>query len=56
MSKIAHLTRFGGNRSLFGYALQNGGYGVYHSKKRLWRQKAKDKVTAMIGLEFDIEG
>jgi hypothetical protein len=41
---------------LFGYALQNGGYGVYHSKKRLWRQKAKDKVTAMIGLEFDIEG
>lgn len=56
MSKIVHLTRFGGNRSLFGYALQSGGYGVYHSKKRLWRQKTKDKVTAMLGLEFDIEG
>ena len=56
MSKIALLTRFGVNRQLFGYALQNGGFGVYNQKKRLWRQKSKDRVTAILGLEFDIDG
>lgn len=34
----------------------NGAFGVYHSKKRLWRQKTKDKVTAMIGINYELDG
>ena len=56
MSKISHLTRFGGNRQVFGYSLINGAFGVYNNKKRLWRQKSKEKITAMLGLEYDIDG
>lgn len=55
MSKIGAIKRIGG-RQIFGYSLANGGYGVYHGKKRLWRQKSKDKVTAMIGVDFDMDG
>jgi Bardet-Biedl syndrome 2 protein len=55
MSKLSFLTRFGLHRGVFGYALNNGTYGVYHGKKRLWRQKSKDRVTALLGLEFDID-
>lgn len=29
---------------------------MYHGKKRLWRQKNKDKVTALLGVDFDIDG
>lgn len=43
-------------RCVFGYALSNGTYGVYHGRKRLWKQKAKDRVTAMIGVDLDLDG
>lgn len=43
-------------KQIFGYALSNGVYGVYYGKKRLWRQKSKDKVTAMVGVDFDLDG
>ena len=26
-------------RNIFGYALENGTYGVYSSRKKLWQQK-----------------
>jgi Bardet-Biedl syndrome 2 protein len=54
-SKILHLRRIG-SRTLFAFALANGAYGVYYGKKRLWRQKAKARVTALLGVDFDIEG
>ena len=41
---------------VFAFALANGAFGVYHGKKRLWRQKAKDRVTALVGADFDLEG
>ena len=53
-SKIQYLKRI--HKCIFGYSLQNGAFGVYHSKKRLWRSKGKDKVTAMIGVDFDLDG
>lgn len=34
-SKVAFLARI--NRSVFGFALNNGTYGVYYSKKKLWQ-------------------
>jgi Bardet-Biedl syndrome 2 protein len=53
-SKIAFIKRV--HKNIFGYALINGTYGVYYGKKRLWRQKAKDRITAMIGVDFDLDG
>ena len=53
-SKIQYLKKI--NKQIFAYSLQNGAYGVYHSKKRLWRQKSKDKVTALLGVNFDVDG
>lgn len=53
-SKIAFIKRI--NKCIFGYALTNGTYGVYYGKKRLWKEKAKDRVTAMIGVDFDLDG
>lgn len=43
-------------KNVFAYALMNGAFGVYHGKKRLWRHKGKDKVTAIVGVDFDIDG
>ena len=34
-SKIQFLKKI--HKQIFGYSLANGGYGVYHGKKRLWR-------------------
>lgn len=53
-SKIQYLKKV--HKQIFVYSLQNGAYGVYHGKKRLWRQKSKDKVTAIVGCDFDIDG
>lgn len=53
-SKIAFLNRV--NRCVFGFALNNGTYGIYHGKKKLWQQKGKDKVTALVGVDFDLDG
>jgi hypothetical protein len=44
------------NKQIFAYSLTNGAYGLYHGKKRLWRQKSKDKVTALLGVNFDLDG
>ncbi len=53
-SKIQYLRKI--NKQIFAYSLVNGAYGIYHGKKRLWRQKNKDKVTALIGISFDLDG
>lgn len=42
--------------NIFGYALSNGSYGVYYSRKRLWKQCQSAKVTAMVGLDFETDG
>ena len=34
-SKIQYIKRI--HKQIFAYSLQNGAYGVYHGKKRLWR-------------------
>jgi Bardet-Biedl syndrome 2 protein len=53
-SKIQYLRKI--NKQVFAYSLNNGAYGIYHGKKRLWRQKSKDKVTALLGVNFDLDG
>jgi Bardet-Biedl syndrome 2 protein len=53
-SKITFLKKI--HKSTFGYALSNGAYGVYHGRKKLWKQKGKDKITALIGVDFDLDG
>lgn len=42
--------------NIFGYCLENGAYGVYYSRKRLWHLKQKQKVSAMVGMEFEVDG
>ena len=46
---LAHLS---GSR--FGYALENGTVGVYEGRKRKWRIKSKNRVTAFSA--FDLTG
>ena len=53
-SRIAFLREV--HRQVFAYGLGNGSYGVYHGKKRLWTQKSKDGITAMVGVDTDIDG
>jgi Bardet-Biedl syndrome 2 protein len=53
-SKISFIVKI--HKQVFGFALNNGTYGVYNGRKRLWKQKSKDKVTAMVGVDFDIDG
>ena len=43
-------------RNIFGFALDNGTYGVYFSKKKLWKEKQSAKVTSIIGLDFETDG
>ena len=43
-------------QNVFGYALANGTYGVYYSRKRLWKQTQSAKVTTLAGLDFQIDG
>jgi hypothetical protein len=33
--------------STFAYTLDNGAFGVYFGKKKLWKAKNKDKVTSI---------
>ena len=40
-------------RALFGFALENGLYGVYYGRKRLWKQRQQAKVTALVGMDFE---
>jgi Bardet-Biedl syndrome 2 protein len=41
-------------RNIFAYCLSNGTFGVYQGRKRLWKQRQQGKVTAMVGMDFDI--
>lgn len=38
----------------FAYSLANGAYGVYRNKKKLWKSKAKEQVTALCGCDIDL--
>ena len=40
--------------NVFGYALENGTFGVYYSRKRLWKQTSSAKVTSITGLDFTV--
>jgi hypothetical protein len=42
--------------NIFGYCLENGSYGVYYSRKRLWHLKQKQKVSALVGIDYEIGG
>lgn len=53
-SRIAFLSRI--KKQIFAYALSNNSFGVYNSKKKLWRQKVRDRVTALMGVDFDLDG
>lgn len=43
-------------QNVFGYALENGTFGVYYSRKRLWKQSQSANVTSIAGIDFQIEG
>lgn len=43
-------------QNVYGYALANGTYGVYYSRKRLWKQKQSAKVTSLAGMDFTVDG
>jgi len=39
-------------QNVFGYALDNGTFGVYYSRKRLWKQSQSANVTSIAGVDF----
>ena len=43
-------------KSIFAYALSNNTYGVYYQKKRLWKQRDREKLTSLIVVDFDLDG
>ena len=43
------------HKNIFGFSLENGTYGVYYSRKRLWTQKQSAKVTSIIGMDFQLD-
>lgn len=53
-AKIIQISKISG--CAFGYALQNGAYGVYNGKKKLWKSKNKDLVTSICGVDLDLFG
>lgn len=53
-SKVILLTKI--TTAVFGYALSNGAYGVYSFKKKQWKSKNKDLVTAICGCDVDLFG
>jgi len=53
-SKVIALSNI--TDSAFGYSLSNGAYGVYNHKKKLWKSRNKDLVTAICGCNQDIYG
>ena len=53
-AKIKALNRI--KQNIFGYALANGTYGVYYTRKLLWKQKKQQRVTSIVGMDFDLDG
>ena len=53
-AKVVGLSRI--TSTSFGYALSNGAYGVYNLKKKQWKARNKDKVTAICGCDVDVFG
>lgn len=53
-SKVLLLSKI--SSKCFGYALSNGAYGVYVNKKKQWKSKNKDLVTAICGCDQDLFG
>lgn len=41
--------------NIFGYCLENGKYGCYYSRKRLWHQKSKTPATVIVGMDYEID-
>ena len=44
------------SKNVFGYALSNGTFGVYYTRKRLWKHAQSSKVTSIAGMDFTIDG
>ena len=44
------------SETVFAFLLQNGVYGAYNSKKKLWAQKSKVEITSMCGCNINLFG
>ncbi len=53
-SRIKVLSRI--RQDSFAYALENGQIGVYHKKNKVWKIKHKQKVTSLLGVDFNNDG
>ena len=52
-AKITALSKVRTN--VFGFSLSNGTFGVYYTRKLLWKQKKQAKVTAIQGMDFKFD-
>jgi len=52
-AKITALSRIKNN--VFGFALSNGTFGVYYTRKLLWKHKKQAKVTSIVGMDFVVD-
>lgn len=52
--KIRQLSRI--RQDTFAFALENGQIGVYQKKTKTWKIKHKQKVTALLGVDFNNDG
>lgn len=53
-AKVTAISKI--SKTTFGYSLSNGAYGVYNLKKKLWKSRSKDPVTAICGANIDLFG
>jgi Bardet-Biedl syndrome 2 protein len=53
-AKINHLSTI--KKNIFGFSLENGHFGVYYSRKRLWMKKGKTKVSSILGIDYQFDG
>lgn len=51
-AKVVALSRI--KSTVFGFVLANGTFGVYYSRKLLWKEKSQSKITALVGMDFGI--
>jgi Bardet-Biedl syndrome 2 protein len=52
--KVRHVSRV--RQDTFAYALENGQIGVYQKRSRLWKIRHRQKVTALLGIDFNNDG
>jgi Bardet-Biedl syndrome 2 protein len=53
-SKVQFLSKI--EKAAFSYALNNGTVGVYSGSAKQWSARAENRITALLGVDFELDG